>query len=277
LEDLPLNKSLPVESQNDVPSLLGQDKSGNEYRRTKEVERQIRSSLALSDNEIIANANITDQHADNYLREEALVFLIRQSYQEQNQFLYDELFMILLGRCKEQISYRLRSLEVSLKEDALSEVNAKLIENVLRDDGKGDFLEVRFWVVLNRLAIDVFRQFIHSDNDDHEYLEAEAFSEYDPIQQDEKDTILDLNQLVPGEQRWSLVEKGNLVEDALQSLSPHIRQAFILFYYLDWPIDSKDEKLPTISKYFGKTGKTIQNWLYEAKESIEKWRGDHYE
>lgn len=272
-----MEKRLPGESQNYVPSLLGQSKKGIEYRRTSEVEKQIRSSLTLSDEEIIACASITDQHAEHYLREEALVFLIRQSEQERNRFLFNELFMILLERCKERISYILRSLDASLKEDAFSDVNAKLIEKVLRDDGQGDFLQVRFWRTLNALAIDVFRHFTHVDNEDNEYLEADAFSEQDSDQPEEKDEVLDTDQLIHGENRWSSVEKNALVDDALQSLSPQVRKAYILYYYLDWPIDSKDGERQTISKYFRTSGRTIQNWLYQAEEAIEKWRGDHHE
>lgn len=272
-----MDKRLPGESQNNVPSLLGQNKKGSEYRRTSEVEKQIRSSLTLSDEEVIAFARATNHHADHYMREEVLVFLIRQSVQERNRFLFNELFLILLERCKERISYILRSLDTSLKEDAFNEVNAKLIEKVLRDDGKGDFLQVRFWPTLNALAIDVFRHVTHVDNEDHEYLEANAFSEQDPEQPEEKDETLDTDQLINGENRWSSVEKNTLVSDALQSLPPQVRKAYILYYYLDWPIDSKDNERQTISKHFGTSGRTIQNWIYQAEEAIEKWRGDHHE
>lgn len=272
-----MDKRLPGEFQNHVPSLLGHTKKGSEYRRTAEVEKQIRSSLTLSDDEVIAYASITDQDAEHYLREETLVFLIRQSNQERNRFLYNELFRILLERCKDRISYILRSLDASIKEDALSEANAKLIEKLLRDDGKGDFLQVRFWPTLDALAIDVFRHFTHEDNEDHEYLVADAFSEQDPDQPEEKEEALDTDQLINGENRWSLVEKKTLVWDALQSLRPHLRKAYILHNYLDWPIDSKKDGRESISQFFGTTGRTIQNWLYQAEEAIEKWRGDHHE
>jgi RNA polymerase sigma factor (sigma-70 family) len=272
-----LERRLLGESPNNIPPLLGQNKSGNKYRRTTEVERQIQSSLVLSDDEIVANAKITDQHADHYLREEALIFLIRQSNQERNQFLFNELFILLLERCKERISYILRSLDPGLKEDAFSEVNAKLIEKVLRDDGKGDFLQVRFWPTLSTLAIDVFRHFTFLDNEDHEYLEANAFSEQDPDQPEESDKALDTDQLIHGENRWSSVEKEVLVWDALQKLRPQVQKVYILYYYLDWPIDSKDDNQQTICKHFGVSGRTIQNWVNEAEEAIEKWRGDHHE
>ena len=39
-----------------------------------------------------------------------------------------------------------------------------------------------------------------------------------------------------------------------------------------WPVEDRDPNVPTISRYFGKTSRTIRNWLAQAEERLAAWR-----
>ena len=65
-----------------------------------------------------------------------------------------------------------------------------------------------------------------------------------------------------------------LIEAALSQLEEPIRSAYLLRYLEDWPIEDKDPAVQTISRHFGKTPRTIRNWLSKADEILEAWRGE---
>jgi len=41
-----------------------------------------------------------------------------------------------------------------------------------------------------------------------------------------------------------------------------------------WPIEDRDPNVMTISKYFGKTSRTIRNWIAEAEKQLAAWRDE---
>jgi len=271
--DKPPTEGTPVTP----PPLVAKNKSGTIYTRTKEVERQIRFALILSDEEIIANAKITDSDSNNYLQEESLVFLIKQSYKERNFFLYNELFTILLERIKKFVGFHLRGLETNIKEDAFTVVSERLIKYILLDDGIGDYLQVRFWPWLKLRVIDVYRNFKRSNKRDRRFLEPEAYLERDP------DIPTEIEERLPATQpnitgnHSSSVEEEILLKDALNNLDPQLRLLFYLYHHDHWQIDSKDEDCQTLCKFFGVTDRTIRNWLKKAEDELKKWRGDYDE
>lgn len=257
-----------------APPLIAKQKSGAIYTRTKEVERQIRFALILSDEEIIANAKTTASDSSDYLRDETLVFLIKQSFKERNLFLYNALFTILLERANDIVSYRLRGLPANIKEDAFNEVNEKLVKYILRDDGKGDFLQVRFRLGIKRITIGVYRKFNGIRKRDHQYLEPEAFFEPDPDYYQDMDERFESNSPIMNGSQGSSVEEKAVISDALQKLDQKLRLVYYLHYHEHWLIESKNEDHQNLSKYFGVSGRTIRNWLYQAEEELNKWRGN---
>ena len=71
------------------------------------------------------------------------------------------------------------------------------------------------------------------------------------------------------------MEQRLLFKEGLNILKEPYRTVFILYYYEDWPIESKDPSKMTISKHFKKTEKTIRNWLKEAREQLRRWRDEN--
>jgi len=50
---------------------------------------------------------------------------------------------------------------------------------------------------------------------------------------------------------------------------------FVLRHYEGWPIEDKDPSVPTISRHFQRTPRTIRNWMREAENVLAAWRGGY--
>lgn len=251
------------------------------YQRDTAVERQIQSALILTDEQIVANARIHEKQNDGYLQEEAIVYLIKVSKQEENENLYNALSNVLLERIGHQVKFFLRSFDQGLKEDAYIEFLARLFQQILRADGKGDFLQVKFWLALNRLSITVFHRFHSREQRERKLLDPGEFSALEEDDEGEEDTDEDFvepEHLIPGENRWSSIEQQSLIAEAMQNLDGDVREAYFLHHFLGWQIETIDPNELSVSDHFGKTPKTIRNWLHKADAALEKkWRGDHHE
>ena len=250
--------------------------SGEVFKRSSAVERQLLDALSLSEEDLLVRANIDDSTVDGYLQEEALVYLIRTSVQRQNQVLFNELSEILLTRCRNQVRSRTRSLE--RKEDAFNEAIRILFEKILAPGNEGDFLQVRFRYALKRIAIDVFRQYYRDQTDDRDNLQPSSFRSQEETGENDWENIpATQDNDIATEDGFSSVEMEVLRREALQVLKEPIRTAVVLHYIKGWPIESNDPKEVTVSTSLGVTPRTILNWLKYAKKELMKWRGDHHE
>ena len=264
-----------------VNSLSGCNKAQVLYQRDAAVERQIQSAIILKDEQIIANARIRDKQAEEYLQEEAIVYLFKMSKQEENENLYNALSTVLLERIGHQVKFYFRSFYQGLKEDAYNEFLARLFQQILRADVKGDFLQVKFWLAVNGLAVTVFRRFQSREQRERKLLDPGEFSAREANDEGEEDTdddFVEPERLIPGENRWSSIEQWSLIEEAMQNLDGDVRKAYFLHHFLGWQIETIDPNESSVSDHFGKTPKTIRNWLHKADAALEKkWRGVHNE
>ena len=64
-----------------------------------------------------------------------------------------------------------------------------------------------------------------------------------------------------------------LTDEALALLEPNVRTAFLLRAE-GWPVEDRDPSVPTISRLFGKTSRTIRYWLAQADEQLAAWRAE---
>lgn len=252
------------ETKNPKP-LTHLNEKGEAYTRTAEVEEQIKSALLLEWPALIARASISDMSSPDFMKEEALIYFIRDALSRNEKDALRNLFRILFSRCAKYIHSCFLSFSADKQEDACQNVNAHVIDKImnLKDDG-GDFFQVRFWFALKRLILTEYGRQVKT------------------IEEDEEKLVF-LDEQVEGEEglapRMELPDNCISPEDltilkagltAIQG-ARH-RKAFILRYYKGWPIKSNDPEEVTLSSYFGVTPRTIQNWLDAAEESLAKWR-----
>jgi DNA-directed RNA polymerase specialized sigma24 family protein len=250
--------------------------SGEVYKRNSAVERQVLDALSFSDDDLLLRAGINDSTAAGYLQEEALVYLIRTSFQRRNQVLYNKLAEILLTRCQDQVTSWMRG--IVYKEDAVHDVIQVLFEKIVSPDHEGDYLQVRFWHNLKRISLDVRRKYLRDQTKDRHYLQPSSFQPPEETGENEWENVSDTNgNEIAAKNGFSSVEMEALWREALHILQEPMRTAVLLHYITGWQIESKDPNEITVSKYFRKTPKTIHNWLRQAENELSNWRGDHHE
>ncbi len=240
------------------------DKSGVPYRREPAVEQQLRAALALAPADLVARARISEKGAPEYLQEEALVYLIREAQLNGALGLVDDLTRCLIARCGRFITARVHSLGADDVDDARGDVYAELFSRILDPNtDRGDFLQVRFWLALQRLIATIFTGRTTTLAREREMASFDA-----PARDDKPDE--GLMRYVP--KRGLSVEEHVLCMDALNAIrDPRHRAAFALRHHLHWPIENDDPDGPSVSRRLQRDPRTIRNWLTAARADLDAW------
>lgn len=245
------------------------DLNGKVYERLPQILRQIETALAMDDPSLLRAAQIRDYHDPAFLSEECLVYLIRRYRQEQEQDLVNVLSEALCNRCAKQVNERLQGLDPSLVDDAFQDVMKNLFDRILDlKTDRGDFLQVRFWIVLKRLTITVFQTYVRVDN--HAADEVPLSSLAGDDGPDDDHSVHTSAPAFPDPSPSA--EEVFLLREGLHAIPEPYRTAFVLHMYHEWQIESNDPTVMTLSRRFQKTPRTISNWLKRAEEALALWR-----
>jgi len=259
-----------MEQERDEPAaqpLTRRNAEGTLYTRSPEVERQIAHALRLTPTAVITQAQLDDQGAADYLREEAIVYLIRAAQRRAHRAMVDALFTVLLRRCERLFRRRLGSLGAQTFDDAYSECVSALADDILDlDSDRGDFYQVRFWTALQRRAVSAFGRSAKG-RERTEYTTPLLEEQPDDDDSPNKGAIL-------ADTTISALDRAEYRE-GLNSIKEPYRTVFVLRHYHGWPTEDADPAVPTISRYFNKTPRTIRNYLRQADDALLAWRGGH--
>ncbi|MBV9357239.1 MAG: hypothetical protein JO023_17145 [Chloroflexi bacterium] len=259
-----------------IEPLTRRNADGELYRRDLVVEQQIEDALRLTCHELIIRASVIDKSAAGYLKEETLVHLIRRGRRQHQPDLVSDLSLVLLRRCTPLVNRRLSSLSKEALADAYAETVASLFEQILNlESDRGDFAQVRFWVIVERLVVRAFDKQVWEANRARQviYLSEAEDDECD----DQPNGGYTLETCTNGEgdqhsleatiiERESLREALSLIEDRRH------RTAFLLRYVAGWPIEANDPSERSISRHFDVSARTIRTWLHLAKEALGQWK-----
>ena len=249
---------------------------GEVYQRQTIVDRQIRDALGLHPEELRRCSEILDSESPDFIKEEALVYLIRHYHKAGDRERMNELSESLLHRCANWIHGQLRSLGDEAATEGYSDVMELLFGRIL-DLGcdRGDFLQVRFWQALKSLTVQAYRRQVTQLKLDQRNVSLASLAGHDG---EDADTLKRRGSVqapvtVTSRSVESEVIDSILIQDALSQLDEPLRSAFLLRHYAEWPIEDQDPAVRTISRHFGKTPRTIRNWLARAEERLAAWRG----
>ncbi|MGD1152743.1 MAG: hypothetical protein ABR911_07720 [Syntrophales bacterium] len=238
---------------------------GSLYQRDQKVEEQIISVILLDASSVIKRAKIRSKGSPDFLKEEVIVYLIREYLIRQDKATVGALCEILFRRCSSYIKYKFLSLDDALSEQAFSEVIRDVMDPILDiKDNNGDYFQVRFWSGLRRKTIDAGRKYYTEQKKRAKKTinDEEDMAIHDKIGEEIQDTALSAEDII-------------FCRQALNILPEPIRTAFVLRYYHGWQIESDDPEMESISDYFGKTSRTIRHWLTQAHKILRKWhRGE---
>ncbi len=253
--------------------------TGQPFRRDPEVERQISEALALDPAVLVERARVRDRQDPRFLREECLVYLIRECSAEgrgngRTRWLASDLAAELLVRIEGYLGRELRRLGPDHYEEASDEVVAKLFEKITdRQSDLGDFAQVSFWTFLAAKVSDAYRKHVNRLKKEQSEVAPAWVHGGEPEGESEQ----------PGEAEWepepaSEHERsggldGKLLTEELLGVLPRHYYVMMKLHLAGWPIESKSDNEQTISGYFGKTPRTINNWLRDAQRQLaETWK-----
>lgn len=239
--------------------------SGEVYLRHAAAERQLREILPQGRAAIFERLNVASRADERFLLEETLVYLMREAKLINDLEMYEAATTMLYRRAERAVKRRLRGAVDN--EDAAIEAAANVLAEVFLaiDDvssNKADYAQVRFNHLVKRIVnkyAALARKQLAQDR------LADSIDEEINDEQTAPFEIGDFHPQLDYEDR-------EFIEKALNALSADVRTAFRMKHYYGWKIESDDAHEPTISKYFGKTEKTIRNWLREADGQLRVWR-----
>ena len=249
----------PTRGGNACEAPLVEPLTRNRYVRLAKVEQQIGEAVTLDRPTLVERAQQRDAAAPEFLAPEALVYFIRQAIRSGEIRIRDHLVRELLERCIPYFRGQFRGFRREDREDLQGDAQKMIITDLFAQDDRSDFMQVRFWTYLERKCIDACRATLRHTKDT-ESLETGVSGE----RASEGMTRLETEaarQISPED--WTMISQG------LKRLPSPLGWVFLLRHYVGMKIGSdnlgKDEVGEvTIAARFGRTGRTIRNWLKEA-------------
>ncbi len=253
-----------------VRTLTRRNRDGLIYRREAAVEQQIDAALSLTPDAIVQRSRRCGD-APDHLQEECLVYLLREFAGRGDAATVSALSEALLQRCMRFISGKLLALGRQAHDEACDDVVVRLFELILDlESDRGDFLQVRFWVVLEKLAVAAFGRQVNELARSARQVPLSALPGASDGDDEETHVAAPTDALAAPAPP---PEQALLYREALATLEEPYRTAFVLRHYAGWPIEDGDPGVPTISRYFDKTPRTIRNWMATAEQVLAAWRG----
>ena len=247
-------------------------KAGKPYVRPQEVEVQLNQLLGESPAEQLARAKCTDKGSSRFVKDECLVYLVREAWFADDVAVYSELSQQLIRRCTRTIQRCLRLLGVAAEdlEDVFGDVITQMMTEILDDGGGGDFYQARFRRGLRFLTLKVHARYERQ----HERLltENRLSAPRDEEGDGEQDGSLEDRMRQPGDVAEDAIHLLEIREALAAIRDPRHRKAFVLHYYDDWPIETQDPRMASVSVHFQVTPRTVNNWLRAAERDLAEWR-----
>lgn len=259
-------RNLKVIQDNEVKPLTRTTKAGV-LKRRPEVEDQIKEALAIDAAALDQRLSLRDYQADGFIKPEAIVYLIRRSLDLGDDDSVNHLSTALVGRLTRMIAGKVRILSPNLREDCHSEIVVRVFADIVDlSTDRADYAQVSFGDWLEKRAVDSIRkcwkEHTQSQITDSRTSEDE---DGDCDQADREGRDFRPSDLRPE-------EYGLFIDKALSVLNNSEREAFVMRYFWEWEIENTDPNIPTISTRFGKSPRTIRNWLASADRKIKTWR-----
>jgi DNA-directed RNA polymerase specialized sigma24 family protein len=222
------------------------------YHPTTAVLRQIEEASTLDITALVARAQLRNKHGPEYMSEEAIVYFIRKALTKGDRSALNGLCRELLERCTPYFRGKFFDFSPEEQEDAQGDVMKRVLEDLFAQGRNAEFMQARFWFYLRRRTVEVFRLACRGRRG-CESLDVSCSEDSDgPSRLD----MLTDSRLTP--EQWATISDG------LAILPSPLREVFFLRHYVRMKIDSDDPNELTLAKHFGRTGRTIQNWMDQA-------------
>lgn len=273
------------------------------YQRRPEVEKELEHLEKLSLAEVLAHARKGERAEGEPISSEALVHILRREVRTATTRSptlgpIDGLLSMLIRRSEVIVERHIVGFDEIDREEICQQVTDRIVDEIFADSDRADYAEVNFndWLRFNR--IDAYRiqkrktEHIEKLGDYLEDLEGNV-AQVDPEGIDNKasqDPTPEAN-YAHSEARekvspLSKIEDADLSPDdryriaamvKRADLPAHVLDAFLLHHYFEMQIEAGDPETYTLTKKFGKSEKTIRNWIKQAETAFAKLRETSHE
>ena len=233
---------------------------GELYRRRPEVEEQLETAVRMPFDVVADRLTLPGKDTPGYLYDETLVYLLREAHRRDDPAMEDLIYDNLAGRVEmllRKINYQVGPDD---RDDFAQEIHIKVIRKIFDlDSDAADYAQVMFGDFVTTLAYSDLKKYRNARKKETGIVEIDAHKEdnydYDPPAETlSQETLATLH-------------------DALDQLNERTRTALILHHIDGLQIESNDPDEPTVSRYFGVTGRTIRNWFGGAVRTLTEANG----
>lgn len=279
-----------------VQPLKKRQADGSLYKRRPKVEKELEGLEKLTLLDIVALAKESGQGNQTTVSSEAIVYFLRREARRSNTGPgVDGLISVLINRSEAALKrHIIGAFDELQREEICRAVIDRMVDEIIDPSERADYAEVNFndWLAHNR--IDACRKQMPKA------ARMERLSDsIEDLVEDEMEIVLASEDsatpeptpeiacaLVESREKARLPQQIEASEFAPEDryriaaavrgakLAPNVLDAFLLHHYWSMPIDSKDPNKHTLVKHFGKSEKTIRNWLGCAEEAFVKLRGE---
>jgi len=237
--------------------------TGALYTRRAAVELQIGEVLNMDGTQIPELLKNRQRDSENYIFDETIVYLLRQSQTERNlrEILYTELNRRIWKLLKKFSS---RFSDYAAFEDFRQKIEMAILKKIFDfASNAADYAEVNFGDFVVKTGKVVWRgELIKIEREKDLFFQKRETENNEALQIENTLRSAD----APTDYTLTLRE-------GLNKLPPDIRLVAELL--LDgWQIESKNPEELTISKKLGVSSRTIRNWLLQAREILKDYRAE---
>jgi hypothetical protein len=244
---------------------------GDPYHRRADVEAQVEATIGLSQQELLRRAVLADASDPDYLRDETLVYFLRESSGSGDTAAFEQLWAPFGRRLDRYALRQLGSLPPSAVQDAQSALVVRYLALFKASDDGADYCEVSFQHHVRLRATELFNQTIAHINRSARELRLNDEHDYDESGTPPASTVVSAD----GWEDQKTVDLL-LIKQVFGELERHF--AHDMRPYQAWRL--RLHGIPvgptgapgTIAARFDVSDRTIRNWLGKVEEFLVEWR-----
>ena len=272
-------------------------KDGVLYRRRVVVEREIIELEDLSSANLVARIRSGDTNKALKVGSEAIVHFIRRDLRIAKndsavEGTVDALCSILVKRCERNLKYKLRTYDDLSREEISKQVLDRLVDDLIDDGDSADYAEVNFnhWLAGNRN--DAIRKHGRRARRGQLVESVDSFSETEgqtahagaatavAVDQETPEGLYSHKEAMEEAGLPFFIQETNFTAEDLWRIATVVKEAKLsdavleafLANKLGRKIVSQDPSEHTLVKHFGKSERTIRNWITKAEQTFTELR-----
>lgn len=239
--------------------------TGEFYTRRSDAERQIEIILWLETEEILELLKNKHRQTDNYLLDETIVYLLRDSNIDNN--FREDLYIELNKRLWKLLKKFYKNFKNQADfEDFGQKIEIAILRKIFDyETNSADYMEVNFGDFVVKTAKVVWRGELVKINKDKDLFYTRREDEDEESYRNSIENNFESNEMP--------TDYTLMLKEGLSRLPPNIMTVAELI--LDgWQIESKNAQELTISKKLRVSSRTIRNWLKEARAILADYNAE---